>query len=684
MFRKPFRILALLCFTFMLILMVAHGQPPSEKVIDLDKGEESVRILGDDADDWSGFSVASGDINGDGYNDVIIGANRADPAGGANAGEVYVIFGNASPIVSKDLNSSSANIKIYGDDAGDECGRSLSSGDINGDGFDDVIIGAYKADPAGGANAGEVYVIFGSATPRRKIDLNSRAANMTIYGDDANDFAGRTVSSGDINGDGYDDVIIGAHKADPTGGADAGETYVIFGSPAPSTTVDLNSESADMIIYGNDAGDYSGRSVSSGDIDGDGYDDVIIGANYADPAGGANAGETYVILGSATPPAIIDLNDSPSPADMIIYGDDADDGSGRSVSSSDIDGDGYDDVIIGAYLADTAGGTDAGETYVILGSTTPPATIDLNDSPSPADMIIYGADADDYAGSSVSSCDINGDGYDDVIIGANKADTAGGIDVGETYVVFGKATPLATIDLSNTAADMTIYGDDAGDASGNSVSSGDINGDGFDDVIIGAYYASPAGGTSAGETYVVFGGGLPIAYDFFGTDISDWLKMGTGGAIVQDEQLLMKNTTRFLRIFPAGTVSNECDIEAKVTRNGGTTSKVSSSILFSYKDQKNFWELKMQLYAVGAIIPGQWILQHKKDGIFERKQIVVDIINRSQQYLIKIEVRENLISVFVDGQKIMEQITKEKASWGKIALSYQGAGTAFFDDLVIQ
>jgi len=614
MVRKFFKLVVLLCFTFMLILMVAHGQPPSEKVIDLDKGEESVRILGDDADDWSGFSVASGDINGDGYNDVIIGANRADPAGGANAGEVYVIFGNASPKTTIDFNVRSAKMRIFGDDAGDECGRSLSSGDINGDGFDDIIIGAYKADPAGGANAGEVYVIFGSATPRRKIDLNSRAANMTIYGDDANDFAGRTVSSGDINGDGYDDVIIGAHKADPTGGADAGETYVIFGSPAPSTTVDLNSESADMIIYGNDAGDYSGRSVSSGDIDGDGYDDVIIGANNADTAGGANAGETYVILGSATPPAIIDLNDSPSPADMIIYG----------------------------------------------------------------------ADTDDYSGSSVSSGDINGDGYDDVIIGANNADPASGANAGESYVIYGNPAPSATVDLNSESADMTVHGDDAGDASGNSVSSGDINGDGFDDVIIGAYYASPAGGTSAGETYVVFGGGLPIAYDFFGTDISDWLKMGTGGAIVQDEQLLMKNTTRFLRIFPAGTVSNECDIEAKVTRNGGTTSKVSSSILFSYKDQKNFWELRMQIFPVGARVSGKWILQHKKNGRFVVKHIFEDIITRSQQYLIKIEVRTDQINIFVDGEKKIGIYIVEKPLWGKIALEYRGTGTSYFDDLIIQ
>jgi len=454
-------------FCFLLVLLVASGQPPSEKVIDLDKGDEQIRILGDDTGDHSGFSVSSGDINGDGYADVIIGAPIADPAGRSAAGETYVIFGSAAPPATIDLNSVSADMTIYGDDAADESARSVSSGDINGDGYADVIIGAPDAVPAGGTEAGETYVIFGSAAPLATVDLNSVSADMTIYGDDAGDKCGWSISSCDINGDGYADVIIGAYAADPAGGADAGETYVIFGSAAPPATVDLNSVSADMTISGDDAG-LSGISVSSGDINGDGYADVIIGAPRANPAGGNYAGETYVIFGSAAPPA--------------------------------------------------------------------------------------------------------------------------------------------TVDLNSVSADMTIYGDDVGDWSGRSVSSADINGDGCDDVIIGAPEADPAGRNEAGETYVIFGSGLPIDYDFFDTDISDWQRKRTGVAKVIDEQLMLRRTSNNFRLFPKGALAEKCTIEAKVTRAGGRLAKVSSSIFFSYKDNRNFWELRMQLYSVSSKKTGEWIL----------------------------------------------------------------------------
>jgi hypothetical protein len=266
-----------------------------------------------------------------------------------------------------DLNSQSAGLTVYGYYDYDMSGSALAAGDINGDGRDDLIIGALNGDPAGGADAGKTYVIYGSGSLPATIDLNSQSAGLTVYGDDASDNSGLAVAAGDVNGDGRDDLIIGAPRADPAGGATAGETYVIYGGGSLPATIDLNSQSAGLTVYGDDAYDNSGWCVAAGDINGGGRDDLIIGAYWADPAGGANAGETYVIYGGGSLPATIDLNSQS--AGLTVYGDDAGDASGQAVAAGDINGDGRDDLIIGAYLADPAGGATAGETYVIYGGS---------------------------------------------------------------------------------------------------------------------------------------------------------------------------------------------------------------------------------------------------------------------------------------------------------------------------
>jgi hypothetical protein len=671
MFKHPIKLIVFFCLCLLVVAIIADAQI---RVIELYNGEENLRIMADDTCDNFGARVAKGDINGDGYDDVIIGALTADTAGGTHAGETYVIFGHWRLPSTIDLNSISADMIIYGDDAEDLSGSSVYSGDINGDGYDDVIIGAHQANTAAGYSVGETYVIFGSAAPPATVDLNSVSADITIYGDDEWDHSGFSVSSGDINGDGYDDVIIGAHQARPGGRIGAGETYVIFGSAAPPAIIDLNSVSADMTIYGDDAGDHSGFSVSSGDINGDGYDDVIIGAYLACPLGYEEAGSAFVIFGGPAPPAIIDL--SSQSADMAIYGGDFIGHTGYSVSSGDINNDGFADVIIGAPGDWPPGGPNNGAIYVFFGSASPPTSINLLFES--ADMSIYYGHEDEYEyKNSVSSGDINGDGYDDVIIGVRYADTAGGADAGETYVIYGSDAPPATVYLNGVFADMSIYGDDAYDYSGNSVSSGDINGDGYDDVIVGAF------GADTGETYVIYGNDLPIMGNYDFKLIKTWPKVGGGQLIERDKRIILRQPRGFFQVFPKGALSDKCDIETKIIRRGGRNTIVSSSILFSYQDKRNYWEFKMLYTPIGVRRSEKLILRHKKNGVFEEKIVVKNTISRREQYMLHIEVRKDQIRVMIDDMEIINITPSEKPAWGNVALGMRGDGACIFEDLNI-
>ncbi|ELR98978.1 integrin alpha, partial [Gloeocapsa sp. PCC 73106] len=469
--------------------------------------------------DRSGFSVSNaGDINGDGIDDLIIGAYGAD-INGSKSGSSYVVFGKSTPFSSTlDLSTlnGSNGFTLNGVAADDYSGISVSSaGDINGDGIDDLIIGAYRADP-NGSGSGSSYVVFGKSTPfSSTLDLSTLNGSngFTLNGVAADDFSGFSVSSaGDINGDGIDDLIIGANRASPNGNY-SGSSYVVFGKSTPfSSTLNLSTlnGSNGFTLNGVAGYDYSGRSVSSaGDINGDGIDDLIIGADRADP-NGSRSGSSYVVFGKNTPfNPTLNLSTLDGSNGFTLNGVAAGDYSGFSVSSAgDINGDGIDDLIIGADRANPNGG-DSGSSYVVFGKSTPfSSTLDLSTLDGSNGFTLNGVADNDYSGRSVSSAgDINGDGIDDIIIGANRANSNGS-DSGSSYVVFGKNTPFnSTLNLStlNGTNGFTLNGVAADDRSGRSVSSaGDINGDGLDDIIIGAFGASP-NGTASGSSYVVFG-----------------------------------------------------------------------------------------------------------------------------------------------------------------------------------
>ncbi|OGZ34600.1 MAG: hypothetical protein A2Y98_00340 [Candidatus Portnoybacteria bacterium RBG_19FT_COMBO_36_7] len=424
---------------------------------------------------YFGDSVSSGDFNGDGYDDALVGAYQSDNPG-ADEGAAYIFFGSsqmATPDATADieLNYPEADTTAY-------FGYSVSSGDFNGDGYDDALVGAYRSNNPG-ADEGAAYIFFGSSQmsspdDTADIELNYPEADAGYFG--------KSVFSGDFNGDGYDDALVGADSSDNPG-AGEGAAYIFFGSsqmssPDDTADIELNYPEADTYTY-------FGKSVSSGDFNGDGYDDALVGADSSDNPG-ADEGAVYAFYGGQNRAASVSAADKnyecPSASGSVCSGAQF----GQSTATGDFNGDGFLDMLVG-----NASST-LGKVFVFLGSdgihpaTTTPVILQSPDS---------GAN---YFGYRVSSGDFNGDGYDDALVGAYGYPN--GSYYGRAYIFYGNASWSGT----DSTADVTLGNPNGSNADnfGVSVSSGDFNGDGYDDALVGANsYGTP----DAGRAYIFYG-----------------------------------------------------------------------------------------------------------------------------------------------------------------------------------
>ncbi|MEK6285983.1 MAG: integrin alpha [Acidobacteriota bacterium] len=443
------------------------------------------KLTGQRSGDLLGTSVsANGDVNGDGIRDVAIGAALQDGPGGGiadNRGAAYVVLGSRTFSLNADLNTLDGNpvpgvIAIYGPQPGGRMGIWIDEGDLDGDGIADIIIGSDQINVAGNQHAGGAYIVFGSLSLPQVIDLASPPAGVRtarIVGAGQEDHWGAALQVGDINNDGIGDVIIGgsinrdsgfyvtpsdqdnghAGKAASFGGQrpGCGEAYVIYGQQNwPPNTLLSNPPANATHVVGANAFDFLGSQLHSGDVNGDGRTDLIIGALRASaPDNKGQTGAVYVIYGAANlPGAFIDLANPDASGLRIssIYGEHVLDCAGDSVRTYDINKDGLSDLFIGSpertFIVNGEEREDAGVTEVIYGQRDfLPPVIKFYDPPAGVRIFrLAGAQTEDEFSYRLTGADVDGDGYIDYIANAMHGDGFGNgvFNGGNVYIFSGK------------------------------------------------------------------------------------------------------------------------------------------------------------------------------------------------------------------------------------------------------
>jgi hypothetical protein len=452
------------------------------------------------------------DFNGDGFADLAVGAPFEDVGSATNAGSVNVLYGSSGGLTSTN------NVQYYEGNGGvpgtaqtgDRYGQAVAAGDFNGDGFADLAIGMPGKNIGTATNAGSLNILYGSANrlTTSGAQIWTQGASGLIGVAEKNDGFGAALAAGDLNGDGFADLAVNADGETVSGNTRAGSVTIIYGSAGGLAAA--GSQAWNQNTIGVDQAEANDRlgSLAIGDFDQDGFGDLAMGIAYEDVGGTQDAGEVNVMYGSAgglsASRAQLWTQDSPNILDQVELSD----GFGYSVAAGDVNGDTFDDLVVGDPGETVGTVSGAGAINVIFGSASGLSATNnqfLNqDSPN----VPGAAETDDQLGSGVAVGDFNGDGTMDVAAGAPYESVGSDVYAGAIDVFYGSASGVTTTGSQEWTQDSPNIegGSEPSDFLGDPVIAQNFGKGAQDDLLGGAPGEDIGSVGEAGAVNVIYGG----------------------------------------------------------------------------------------------------------------------------------------------------------------------------------
>jgi hypothetical protein len=474
--------------------------------VQLEGSSRVLEVRGANEDDYLGRPIACADLDNDGADDIIVGADISDFYG-TESHPLYIFKGrgNFSGNDLIDLASENADAVIYGETGSMDFANSLAGGDVNNDGIADLIMADSTFSPSGRTGAGVVYVLFGRVdfftNPTR--NFQSGDWDLKILGAQAGSdtggagmapFAGATshaLATGDVNHDGICDMVIGAHYTTVGTKNYAGIVSIVFGRQSFShgQTIDLLSQ-ASAVIQGNEQDAELGTDIDTGDINGDGIEDIVMGEGLSSEGLWSSEGKVFAVWGRASFPATMSI----SSANLTIWGKTKGDELGDAVCVSDVNGDGIGDLIALATGWDhtNSSSIDEGGIYGFFGRTDFPASIDLGSRN--ADFFVEGYNVENSLYWAIDGADFNGDGFGDFMFTSRDGERPGYDAEGRTFLILGKTPFPTSYSVESENFDYILSGGVNYLQLCDTFSSGDTDGDGADEILLGAPFVDSSKG----------------------------------------------------------------------------------------------------------------------------------------------------------------------------------------------